>query len=62
MSIDLPFDFRLHGDRSTMSGTQYFELLPGRYTGKHWSEQSRFIHEHTFCLIAGILEQRIQRL
>ncbi len=57
--MDFQFDFRLHVDRSTMSGTQYFELLPGRYTGKHWNQQSRFVHECTFCLIEGVIEKHV---
>ena len=59
MPMDLQFDFRLHVDRSTMSGTQYFELLPGRYAGRHWNQQSRFIHEYTFCLVEGIFQKHV---
>lgn len=55
----IEFDFRLHADRSGCSGTQYFELLPGPYQGKHWVPGARFIHENTFCLVEGIFENRV---
>lgn len=57
--MDLAFDFRLHADCSTLMGTQYFELAPGRYTGQHWATGARFIHEHTFSLIEGIFERQV---
>jgi hypothetical protein len=53
------FDFRLHTDRSSLTGTQYFEFAPGRYTRKHWAAGSRFIDEYTFSLIEGIFERRV---
>jgi hypothetical protein len=57
--MDLQFDFRLHTDRSSLTGTQYFEFAPGRYTRKHWTAGYRFIHEYTFSLIEGIFESRV---
>jgi hypothetical protein len=53
------FDFRLHGDRTTMVGTQYFELAPGPYRDAAWQPGSRMIDEYTFCLIEGIFENRV---
>src|SRR5262249_9038640 len=57
--MELEFDFRLHADRSTLVGTQYFELAPSRYTGKHWATGARFIDEYTFSLIEGIFERHV---
>jgi hypothetical protein len=54
-----PFDFRLYVDPSTLSGTQYFELLPGKYAGTCWNPQSRFIDECTFSLFEGIIEKHV---
>ncbi|MBI2687597.1 MAG: hypothetical protein HYX27_14900 [Acidobacteria bacterium] len=53
------FDFRLHADRSECVGTQYFELLPGPYRGKHWVPGARFIDEYTFSLFEGIFERHL---
>ncbi len=51
------FDFRLHDDPSVLVGTQYFELVPGPYDGKHWGREARFIHEYTFAVIEGVFEK-----
>jgi hypothetical protein len=59
MAMEFEFDFRLHADRSAMTGTQYFELVPGPYDLKHWVTGARFVHEYTFCLIEGIFERRV---
>lgn len=58
--MGLDFDFRLHVDRSLLSGTCYFEFAPGPYSGRCWAPGSRFIHEYTFCLFEGILEKHAQ--
>lgn len=55
--MELDFDFRFHSDPSSLVGTQYFELYPGRHTGEHWVPGGRFIHEVTFCLFEGIFEK-----
>jgi hypothetical protein len=55
--VDLEFDFRLHADRSLLTGTQYFELAPGASSGRPWAQRSRYIDEYTFSLIEGIFEK-----
>lgn len=57
--MDFEFDLRLHADHSTLVGTQYFELAPGAYKGRHWLSGSQFIDEHMFCLIEGIFEELV---
>jgi hypothetical protein len=57
--MGVQFDFRLHKDTAELHGTQYFELAPGKYTGKHWQAGSRFIDECAFSLFEGIFEKRI---
>ncbi len=32
-------------------GTNYFELLPGKFEGKHWNDNSVYIHEMDFTLL-----------
>jgi hypothetical protein len=59
MAMELQLDVHVHADRLMLDGTQYFELLPGRYDGKHWVPGARFIHEYTFSLIEGIFEKHL---
>jgi hypothetical protein len=52
------FDFRLHTDRSKISGPHWFELAPGKVPEeKYLHPESRFISEFTFCLIEGPFEK-----
>lgn len=56
--MDIAFDFQLHDDPATLRGTLFMEITPGRYKKLYWQAGSRFIHEETFCLFAGIFERR----
>lgn len=46
-------------DKNKLSGTCYFELLPGPYEGKCWGDNSVFISEEIFGLIEPIFEKHI---
>lgn len=53
------FDYCFHTDPRALSGTQYFEFLPGPYRHQCWLPGSRFIHEYTFCLLEGIFAKHL---
>ena len=42
---------RLIRDKSELEGTAYFEFLPGRYSEKHWNDNSVFLEEEVMCMI-----------
>lgn len=56
--MDDAFDFHLHDDPATLHSTQFMELARGPHRQLHWQAGSRFIHEETFCLFAGVFERR----
>jgi hypothetical protein len=44
-------DIQLIRNKSELEYTAYFEFLPGRYSGKHWSDASVFLEETVMYLI-----------
>jgi hypothetical protein len=46
---------RLIRNKAQLSGTCYFELLPGRYQGKCWNDGAVFLTQEAFGLIDLII-------
>lgn len=46
---------RLLLEKSELRGTCYFELLPGKFRGEHWNDDSVFLTEFAFTLIEPIV-------
>jgi hypothetical protein len=49
---------RLVHDLTELRGTCYFEILPGRYQGKCWNQNSVFMTEEVFGYLEPIFERR----
>ncbi len=48
---------RVIEDKSALQGTAFVELLPGRYKGTCWNNESIFFDEETFGFFEGIIER-----
>jgi hypothetical protein len=46
-------------EKSELRGTCYFELLPGKYGGKCWTDKSVYLAEEVFSLIEPIFARRV---
>lgn len=44
-------------DVNELSGSLYFEFLPGEYQGYHWNEESVFLKEEVFVYIEYIIKR-----
>ena len=44
-------------DVGILKGTGYFELLPGRYTGKCWNAESVFLTEDAFAHVEPMVDK-----
>jgi hypothetical protein len=59
---DAPVDsIRLIRDKAELNGTCYFELLPGKYRGRCWNEESVFLAESVFGFIEPIIARHEPR-
>jgi hypothetical protein len=50
---------RIIKDKSTLDGTAYVELLPGRYGGNCWNDGSVFFDEPTFGFFEKIIQKHV---
>jgi len=49
-------EMRIIRDNGTLTGTCYMEILPGKYEGKCWCNESIYFEEETFRPIEYIIE------
>lgn len=43
-------------DRNQFTGTDYMEFLPGKFSGKHWNDDSVFLYEDSMDVIHDLSE------
>lgn len=46
-------------DKNELEGTCYFEILPGKYNGECWKDNSIFLDEEVFDLIEPAFERHV---
>jgi len=46
-------------DKTSLEGTVFIELLPGRYKGTCWNSGSVYLDEETFGLFEGVIELEV---
>lgn len=54
-SLEHEIDYTIYRKAESLEGTGYFEIGPGRYSGKHWQEGFVFIWEDAFASAEGII-------
>lgn len=52
-------EIKLIKNKNELEGTCYFEFLPGKYNNQCWQDDSVYLDEETFCLIAHIFEKNL---
>jgi hypothetical protein len=52
-------DYRIRRNKAELDSTGYIEIVPGKYSGKHWQEGSLFIWEDAFGMAEGILAKHV---
>lgn len=52
-------DYVIRNRPNELESTQYVELGPGRYDGRHWQEGFLFVLEEAFGTVEGILARHL---
>src|SRR3989304_3481557 len=50
-------DYAVRHNPKNLESTGFIEIMPGRYTGKHWQDGAIFIWEDAFTIAEGIIQE-----